>query len=146
MSCRSSDHLPQHSCSQTLLEQSWTTSCTNSCSSHTCTPRYSQVACFTAWMNLKVFNLAWKFFKGLTFASQREALLPTKTCLQIRYCYRVCFCTAFHPPPSLKSHWPWYLQKEPHHHFLSTHDGSNPLISVLVCSRATQLGNDTPTY
>lgn len=35
MSRRCSDHLPQHSCSQTLLEQSWTALGTNSCSLHT---------------------------------------------------------------------------------------------------------------
>lgn len=100
----------------------------------------------TVWMKLRVLNFAWKFFEGLTFASQTEAPLLTKICLQIRYCYRVCFCTAFYPQASLKSHWPWYLQKGSHHCFLSTPAGSNPLIPVLVWSCATQLGNDTPTY
>lgn len=66
-------------------------------------PWSSWVACFTVQMNFKGLNFAWKIFKGLTCAS-REVPLPTKTCLQIRYCERVCFCIAFHAPTFTHGH------------------------------------------
>lgn len=79
--CRSSEHLPQHLCSQTVLEQSQTTSCTNSRSSHTCIPYSSRVACFTVWTEFRVLNLAWKILEGLTLACQKDCPSPHKKLL-----------------------------------------------------------------
>lgn len=99
-------------------------------------------------MEFKVLNLAWKIFKGLTFACQRDTGSPPKknTCRKGPAGADVCFCTAFLPSPSLKSHWLWYLQKGPCHRFSCTSDGPNPPISVSVCPHATQLGNGTQIY
>lgn len=144
MSRRCSDHLPQHSCSQTLLEQSWTALGTNSCSLHTYISHdlHGLPVSQSRWTS-RGWILPEKFLKVWHVPPKRGAS-PHKNLPADKVLWKSLLLHCF-PRPHFHS-WTRYLQKGPHHCFSFTPDRPNPLITVLVRSRAIQLRNDTPTY